>query len=86
MQLQYLNKSLIFASECYRIQASYRQSTKILIRLCGVASRLGPFLSFLTHCRLNEEPHTIYWKILISILGLSGCVINIFLEKNGGAI
>ena len=24
----------------------------------------------LTHCRLNELPHTIYWKILISILGL----------------
>ena len=39
-----------------------------------------PFL--LTHCRLNELPHTIYWKILIFIFGLSGCVIQIFLEKN----
>ena len=29
----------------------------------------------LTHCRLNELPHTIYWKILISILGMSGYVI-----------
>ena len=29
----------------------------------------------LTHCRLNELPHTIYWKILISILGMSGHVI-----------
>ena len=29
----------------------------------------------LTHCRLNEIPHTIYWKILILILGMSGCVI-----------
>ena len=29
----------------------------------------------LTHCRLNELPHTINWKILISILGMSGYVI-----------
>ena len=35
----------------------------------------------LTHCRLNELPHSIYWKILISILGMSGYVIKIFLEK-----
>ena len=26
----------------------------------------------LTHCRLNELPHTIYWKSPISILGMSG--------------
>ena len=25
-----------------------------------------------THCRLNELSHTIYWKILISILGMPG--------------
>ena len=37
----------------------------------------------LTHCRLNALPHTIYKKILISILGMSGYVIWIFLEKNG---
>ena len=30
---------------------------------------------YLTHCRLNELPHTIYWKFLISILGMSGYVI-----------
>ena len=35
----------------------------------------------LTHCRLNELPHTIYWKILTSILGMSGYVILIFLKK-----
>ena len=29
----------------------------------------------LTHCRLNELPHTIYWEILILILGMSGYVI-----------
>ena len=29
----------------------------------------------LTHCRLNDIPHTIYWKILIWILGMSGYVI-----------
>ena len=29
----------------------------------------------LTHCRLNKLPHTIYWKILILILGMSGYVI-----------
>ena len=26
----------------------------------------------LLHCRLNELPHTIYWKSSISILGTSG--------------
>ena len=29
-----------------------------------------PTQSQLTHSRLNELPHTIYWKILISILGI----------------
>ena len=29
----------------------------------------------LTHCRLNELSHTVYRKILISILGMSGYVI-----------
>ena len=28
-------------------------------------------VSFLTHCRLNELPHSIYWKSLVSILGMS---------------
>ena len=37
----------------------------------------------LTHCRLNELIHIIYWKSLILILGMSGYVILIFLEKNG---
>ena len=35
----------------------------------------------LTHIRLNKLPHTIYWKSRISILGMSGYVIWIFLEK-----
>ena len=30
---------------------------------------------YLTHCRLNELPHTIYWKILILIWGMSAYVI-----------
>ena len=29
----------------------------------------------LSHCRLNELPHSIYWKGLISILGMSGYMI-----------
>ena len=37
----------------------------------------------ITHCRLNEVPHTIYLKILIWILVMSGYVIYIFLKKNG---
>ena len=37
----------------------------------------------LTHCRLNELPHNICWKIPILILGMSGIVIQIFLEKKG---
>ena len=28
-----------------------------------------------THCRLNELPHTAYWKILISNFGMSGYVL-----------
>ena len=35
----------------------------------------------LTHCRLNGLPSTIFWKILFSILGMSGYVIYIVLEK-----
>ena len=35
-------------------------------------------LDTLTHYILNELPNTIYWKILISILGMSGYVIKIF--------
>ena len=31
--------------------------------------------SVLTHFRLKELPHTIDWKILISVLGMSGYVI-----------
>ena len=29
----------------------------------------------LTHCRLNDLTHTVCWRILISILGMSGYVI-----------
>ena len=36
-----------------------------------------------THCRLDRLAQTIYWKSPISILGISGNVIEIFLEKNG---
>ena len=35
----------------------------------------------LTHCILNRLSHTIYWKSPISILGMSGYEIYIFLEK-----
>ena len=40
----------------------------------------------LTHGRLNELPNTIYKKILILILGMSGNVIEIFQGKNGWII
>ena len=36
----------------------------------------------LTHCRLNRLSHTIYWNSPISILGMSGYEIYIFLKKN----
>ena len=35
----------------------------------------GKLHNLLTHCSLNELSHTLYWKILISILGMSGYVI-----------
>ena len=31
----------------------------------------------LTHCRLNELAHTIYWKILLSIWGMSDCDLDV---------
>ena len=37
----------------------------------------------LAHFRLNKIPHNIYSKSPISVLGMSGYVIQIFLEKNG---
>ena len=36
----------------------------------------------LTHCRLDRL-RTIYWKSPVSVLDMSGNVIEIFLEKNG---
>ena len=38
------------------------------------ADTLSKETTLLTHCRLNELPHTIYWKILISTLDMSGYV------------
>ena len=35
----------------------------------------------LTHFILNRLSHTIYWKSPISILGMSGYIMYIFLEK-----
>ena len=40
----------------------------------------------LTHCILNKLSHIMYWKGPISILGMSGYEIYIFLEKNGWTI
>ena len=37
--------------------------------------------SIFTHCILNRLSHIIYWKSPVSILGTSGYVIYIFLEK-----
>ena len=41
-----------------------------------------PGFATLTHCILNRLSHTIYWKSPISVLGMSGYEIYIFL---GGA-
>ena len=46
-------------------------------------SVFGMLMVFLSHCILNRFSHTIYWKSPISILGMSGYEIYIFLEKNG---
>ena len=43
----------------------------------------GDSEDLLTHCIQNRLSHTIYWKCPISILGMSGYEIYIFLEKNG---
>ena len=44
------------------------------------------YLTLLTHCILNRLSHTTYWKGPISILGMSGYEIYIFLEKNGWTV
>ena len=55
-----------------------REQNRVLTELRSL--KVHPFS--LTQCRLNELSHTLYWKILISIFGMSGCVIWTFLEKN----
>ena len=60
--------------------------TSINLSKCGLVLRGLDTLVYhfiLTHCRLNELPHAIYWKSPISILGTSGYEILIFLEKSG---
>ena len=44
--------------------------------ISGLCSVIMASVVLLSHCRLNEFPYTIYWKILISILSMSGCVIR----------
>ena len=43
-------------------------------QMLAISGNLGKPL-ILTHSGMNELPHTIYWKILILILGMSGYVI-----------
>ena len=43
-------------------------------------------VSTLTHYILNRLSHAIYWKSPISVLGISGYTIKIFLDKNGQTI
>ena len=47
---------------------------KMADNLSSVSSPLKIDFVALTHCRLNELSHTIYWKILISTSGMSGYV------------
>ena len=49
-----------------------------IITISNLIMMLHTYVFKLIHCRLSELPHTIYWKILISILGMSGYVIEIF--------
>ena len=68
----------------------YRQSWMLAVCICYKC--FFPWYSLLymqyilTHCRLNELSPTTYWKILISILGISGYAMQIFLEENGWTI
>ena len=48
-------------------------TAKVLEHLYSLGPAVQSKVS-LTHCRLNELSHTLYWKILISILGMSGYV------------
>ena len=51
--------------------------TKTFLRGVSVEDPFARRLNLcrLTHCRLIELPHIIYWKILILVLGMSGYVI-----------
>ena len=63
----------------------YWQSAVLLAKrgsakLCWPATALIT-TCLLTHFILNRLSHTIYWKSPISILGMSGYIVYIFLEK-----
>ena len=53
---------------------NFRSYSSGMDRIFGIGNAAFTIFT-LTHCRLNELPHTIYWKILILILGMSDYVI-----------
>ena len=56
-----------------------------MINVSELFQRDGGFQKYrspLTHCILNRLCHSLYWKSPVSILGMSGYEIYIFLEKN----
>ena len=60
----------------------FQKGGKTLIAEFAELASLKVYPFHLTHCGLNRLSHTIYWKSLISILGMSSYEIYIFLEKN----
>ena len=76
---------LAFSCYCYAIVLFKSNCLKIVSFIWDWTSlktcRTSLLSLLLIHCRLNILSHTVYWKSLISILGMSGYEIYIFLEK-----
>ena len=71
----YCNAIVLFKNICLKIESFIWDWTSLKTHRTSLLSLL------LAHCRLNILSHTVYWKSPISILGMSGYEIYIFLKK-----
>ena len=78
----WLRKKVLYIEVwCFLCRKPNRDSQFSHVEAESLLPYVYPFT--LTRCRLNRLSHTIYWKSPISILGMYGYEIYIFLEKNG---
>ena len=74
------------AREFFNSQSDYKPGMSLQEKYNSRAAALyrdKVSIDISTHFSLNKVPHIIYWKSQISVLGRSGYIIQIFVEKNG---